>query len=136
MLKNKMKDSKKKSHSKRIIKISQFSIFRKLPTLLSLTRRGFFFFLFLLIAQLFLFFSGNVQNFLDENLKLILFLSSCTAIGMAFFALAATIECIYYIVATKKLFFYVHLVIFIVFFVLALAISLATNFVEVLTEGI
>lgn len=132
-----MKDSNKKTlHSKRSSQTSRFSIFRRLPRLLSLTRRGFFFFSFLLIAQLFLFFSGNVQNFLDENLKLILFISSCTSIGMAFFALAAVIECIYYIVSTKKLFFYVHLVIFIVFFILAVVISLATNLVGVLTEGI
>ena len=115
---------------------TRFTIFRKLPEVLSLTRRGFFFFTFVLAAQLLLFLSGNIQNFLDENLNLILFIISCTAIRMAFFSLAAAVECIYFIVTTKKFYFYIHLAIFIVFFIIALFFCLAGGAVEILTGGI
>ncbi len=115
---------------------NRFTIFRKLPLILSLTRRAFFFFTFLVIAQLILFFSGNVQGFLDENLNMILFIACCESIGMSFFSLAAIIECIYFIVTTKKLYFYIHLIIFTVFFVAALFISVSTSSIVILTKGL
>lgn len=116
--------------------IRKFSIFRRLPLLLSLTRRGIIFFMFMLIALLLLFFTGNVQNFLDENLKLILNTCIIAAIGMAFFSLAAVIECIYYIASKKKSFFYVHLVIFLIFFLLAASACIVAVFIFVLSDGL
>ncbi len=126
----------KLTHTAKKLISNRFTIFRKLPQVLSLTRRGFFFFFFLLIAQLLLFLSGNIQNFLDENLRLILFIITCTAIGMAFFSFAAAVECIYFIAETKKVYFYIHLAIFTVFFIAALFLCSASGTVEILTEGL
>ncbi len=114
----------------------RFTIFRRVPLLLSLTRRGFLFFAILLCAQLILFFSGNFQNFLDENLKFILFIITCLSIGSGFFCLAAIIECIFYIISTKKSYFYVHLIIFIVFLIVSIFLCLFSSSIEILSGGI
>ena len=95
-----------------------------------------YFFSCVLVSQIVLFFSGNIQNFLDENLNLILFSICCASIGTGFFALAACLECIFYIISTKKIYFYVHLIIFIVFFILAVFICLASNSIEILSGGL
>lgn len=132
-----MKESTKASLLKIREKLTiRFTIFRKLPLLLSLTRRAFLFFVFFLAAQFFVFFTGNIQNFLDENLNLILLIICCTSIGTAFFSFAAAAECIYYIITTRKMYFYVHLSIFLIFFIAALIISIATNSIGILSGGI
>ena len=115
--------------------IRKFSIFRRLPLLLSLTRRGVFFFSFLLAAQFLLFITGNRQNFLNENLKLILNFCSFTALGTAFFSTAAGIECIYYAVRQKKSYFITHLVIFFIWTVFTLSVAFSTDFIEIMSKG-
>lgn len=115
---------------------SRLSMFMRLPLLLSLTRRALVFFVLMLFAEIVLFFSGNIQNFLDDNLSLILFAMCCCAIGAAFFAFAAIVECIYYIVSTKKLYFCVHLVIFVILLIVAVLACLASGASEVLSRGI
>lgn len=114
----------------------RLSMLMRLPLLLSLTRRALLFFVFLLCAEIILFFSGNIQNFLDENLELILFGICCASIGAAFFALAAAAECVYYIIATKKLYYYFHLAIFIIFLIAAVFACLVSGSAEVLSRGI
>ena len=114
----------------------RFTIFRRVPLLLSLTRRAFLFSAFFLAAQLILFFSGNFQNFLDENLNVILFVITCTSIAMGFFCFAAVFECIYYIVTSKKSYFYVHLVIFIIFLAISIFLCLFSTSIEILSGGL
>lgn len=127
---------KKNSEPKQKFNIRNFSIFRRLPLLLSLTRRGMIFFMFLLIAQLLLFLTGNIQHFLDENQTLTLKMCSYAAIGMGFFSFAAVIECIYYIVTSKKAFFYVHLAIFFILFLLASFVCFGANFIFIVSDGL
>ena len=115
--------------------LSRFTILRRLPLILSLTRRGVFFFLFVLIAQLLLFFTGNIQNFLDENLRLIVIISSLTSIGMMLFSLAAVFECLYYGISKRKKHFFIHMVIFFAAFLFALGVCIFTNTVIILSDG-
>ena len=136
MKKNKTAEKSSRSPQKKRKKFRYFSLFRRLPLLLSLSRRAFIFSSCVLAAQIVLFFSGNIQNFLDENLSLILYSICFSSIGMGFFALAACAECIYYIITTKKTHFYVHLGIFIVFLILAVCICLSSNAIQILSGGI
>ncbi|MCR5172284.1 MAG: hypothetical protein K6B73_05420 [Treponema sp.] len=94
------------------------------------------FFMFLLVAQLLLFLTGNIQHFLDENQTLTLKMCSYAAIGMGFFSFAAVIECIYYIVTSKKAFFYVHLAIFFILFLLASFVCFGANFIFIVSDGL
>lgn len=136
MKKNKTAEKSSGSPQKKRKKFRYFSLFRRLPLLLSLTRRAFIFSSCVLAAQIVLFFSGNIQNFLDENLSLILYSICFSSIGTGFFALAACAECVYYIITTKKTYFYVHLVIFIIFLILAVFVCLFSNAVQILSGGI
>lgn len=131
-----MSISKKNKNTQKRKEKRFFSIFRRLPLLLSLTRRSFFFFLFILISQIFLFFMGNMQNFLEKNLNLILTLCCYSAIGAAFFSFAAFAECIYYYLTKKKKFFLIHMIIFFLLFLVTLSISLISKTINSYSQGI
>lgn len=115
--------------------IRRFSVFRRLPLLLSLTRRAVFFFISLLIAQIFLFLTGNIQNFLDENLRLILFFCSATSLCTSFFSLAACIECIFFLIRQKKHFFLIHFINFFVIFLITFILPFLINSIGILGNG-
>ncbi len=115
--------------------LKKYVEFKRLPLLLSLTRRAVFFFFFVLISQVFLFFTGSVQSFLDENLLLILTISGCSGAGMMFFSLAAAVECIYYLISKRRILFAGYFAFFVLCFFIGLVFCIGISTVNALATG-
>ena len=109
---------------------------RQLPLLLRLTRRTVVFFSLTLLATIIFYITGNKQTFLDSNQVLILRIIASTAITLSFFTLMASIECIYYILAAKKLSLFLHLICYIFLLIVSITISILSLTINLLSEGI
>lgn len=109
---------------------------RRLPPILRLSRRTTIFLSLTLTAVILFFMTGNQQTFLDSNLKLILKIISVNAISLCFFAMASSLECIFYLIKERKIRFCVHLAVYLLIFIASLAISLISLSINLLSEGI
>ena len=109
---------------------------RRLPTLLRLTRRTVVFLSLTLIATIIFFLTGNKQTFLDSNQNMILKIVASISIALAFFSLLATAECIFFTFASKKFRLVLHLVCYLLIFIISIAVIFLSLSINLLSEGI
>lgn len=109
---------------------------RRLPPLLRLCRRTTVFLSLTLIATIIFFLTGNQQAFLDSNLKLILQIISVNAIALSFFSGISSLECIFYLVKSKKFRMLLHFIIYTLVLAAGISISLFSLTINLLSEGI
>ena len=108
---------------------------KRLPLLLSLTKRAVLFFTLVLIAQFLFFITANIQNFLDASLILILYFIVFSAILHAFFCLAAVIECVFYFAEKKRIGFLIRFFVYFILFLAAVVSAVAASLIITLTNG-
>ncbi len=109
---------------------------RRLPILLRLTRRAVVFFSLLLMALLLFFYMGNIQNFLEKDLTLILLCVTCISIALCLFALAGIVESIVYTFIYRHIFFLSYTALFVIVFAIAFITAVVTKAVNLITTGI
>ncbi|MBR0033370.1 MAG: hypothetical protein IJP61_13935 [Treponema sp.] len=108
---------------------------KNLPITLRLFRRTVIFMFLLLIAYAALFFTGNYQDFLPENISLILTLTKLVAAVLFFSSIISIILTIFYAIKLKRASYLIHLLFFAFTAVFSSAFALFTSWVSVLTEG-
>lgn len=107
-----------------------------LPILLRLTRRMTVFLFLTLVAILIFFITGSRQHFLDSNLLILLQAMSYNAIALDFFATAAALQSIFYLVRLKKNILIVHVVCYLLVFIFSSAAAIFSLSLTILSEGI
>ncbi|MBQ3670894.1 MAG: hypothetical protein II921_05390 [Treponema sp.] len=105
------------------------------PITLRLFRRAVIFMFFLLIAYAILFFTGNYQNFLPENVNLILTLTTLVATVLFFSSIISIVLLIFYSIRAKKPLVLTQLIFFVFTTVFSSAFAVFTRWISILTEG-
>ncbi len=105
------------------------------PLLFRLTRRSVFLLFFLLIAFSTYFVIGNYQNFLDSNLRLILFMIVINSIVLILDSSIAIIQSIIFFFTEKRIFFAIYIIFFVFSILFSSAIGLAAISLKSISEG-
>lgn len=109
---------------------------RRLPPLMRLSRRAIVFLSFTLLANILFFMTGNRQSFLDSNLSLILKIIACNSIALSFFTAFSCLECVFYIVKTRKLRMVILFLVYLLIFAVSLVLSCLSMSINLLSDGI
>lgn len=127
--------SQKNKSSEKRRKVRMFFRKRNLPTLLRLTRRTSVFLFLTLVMLLVFYVTGSFQNFLESNMKTILFMISVAGIALAFVSFAAFLECIYFVFYTKRVKIGIYSVIFLLVSLFGAACAVMSMIINLLSEG-
>lgn len=111
---------------------------KRAPLLFRLTRRTvLFLFLFLLTSILF-FAEGNYQNFLDENLEIIVTAISVTSVFLSVFSAAGISEAVYFFLKKDtrgSAFFPVQIVLMSLSFLASIAVLILFSLIGIVSKG-
>lgn len=105
------------------------------PILFRLTRRFLLFLVAMLSVNVLFFIVGNYQNFLFSDLKLLLFLITCNSIAIVFIGFFLILECIFYSIIQRKLFFIIALVVVTVLCLIAGLLGIFSEVISILSNG-
>lgn len=101
---------------------------QRMPLLFRLTRRCVLFFLLLLVSNLLFYITGNYQLFLDSSQSLLLFLATGASLTLAFFAICAAAEAVFYIFKNdRKIALIIDAVLMLLIFTLSVIAALGTR---------
>ena len=108
---------------------------KSLPITLRLFKRSVIFMFFLLISYVALFFTGNYQDFLPENVSLILTLTKLVATALFFASIISIILSIFYAIKLKRASYLVNTIFFVLTTLFSSAFAIFTSWISILTEG-
>ncbi|MCR5724559.1 MAG: hypothetical protein K6G80_05685 [Treponema sp.] len=106
------------------------------PLLLRLTRRAVTFLFLLLLVIICFYTAGCNQEFLDSDITLLLFSITCDAILLFLFSSAACTECIYFFFRTKRTFFLIYSIPFVLITIAACIAAIFSHSINLLARSI
>ncbi len=122
-------DSRLDSHSEQ--KVPK----KRTPVLLRLNRRAVIFLGLQTIALILYYVSGNIQYFLESNIKVILWGMTVSSIALALFCAAGVGESIFYALSWKEPRFFFKLIPYGIIFLVSLAFAIFSRTVDLLSLG-